>query len=109
MEIYKHFFDARSHTKNPIPARIDGKSCWLAHEPAMVVMESASFRAVLRAGPSEMTRRFELGQADQYYCVIGRGVGDKNAISLFSSEERARRLYQEALNRHDQDSRWQRV
>jgi hypothetical protein len=76
----------------------------------MLVIESVSFRAVLRGGLSnKLTRRFELGKADQYYGVIGRGVGHRDTIDLYSSEQQARRHYEDAVSRHDKDTRWQRV
>jgi hypothetical protein len=92
----------------PVAARLNGKACWLAHAPTLSLIECATFQAVLRSGPSEMTRRFEFGKADQYYCVIGRGVRDVDTISLFSSPEQARQEYDDAVKRHDQDSHWQR-
>jgi hypothetical protein len=109
MEIYKRFFDARSHSRTPVAARLNGKLCWLAHLPTLSPIESATFQAVLRSGPSGMTRRFEFGKADQYFCVIGHGVGDASTIALFSSQERARHAYNDAIKRHEQDRHWQRV
>jgi hypothetical protein len=70
----------------------------------------SAFRVVLRGGLSDkLTRRFEFGRADQYYGVICRGVGDRDTIDLYSSEQQARRHYEHAVNRHDKDSHWQRV
>jgi hypothetical protein len=47
--------------------------------------------------------------ADQYYCVIGRGVRGADTISLFSSPEQARQAYDDAVKRHEQDGHWQRI
>jgi hypothetical protein len=109
MEVYKRFFDARSHSSMPVAAQLNGKACWLAHAPTLSLIESATFQAVLRSGPSGMRRRYEFGKADQFYCVIGRGVGDAATIGLFSSEELARHAYDDAIKRHEQDRHWQRV
>lgn len=110
MDIYKSFFEARGRSRKPVAAHIDGKNCWLAHEPAMVVTESVSFRALLRSGPSDtLTRSFELGTADAYHCVISRGIGADPRISLYTSEQQARRGYEDRVRHHDQNSLWERV
>jgi len=109
MDIFKRFFEARSHSSMPVAARLNGKPCWLAHVPTLSPIESATFQAVLRSGPSAMTRRYEFGKADQYYCVIGHGVGHTATIALFSSQERARQEYDNAIKRHEQDRHWQRI
>lgn len=110
MDIYKTFFEARGRSRKPVAAHVDGKNCWLAHEPAMTVTESVTFRALLRGGPSEtLTRSFALGKADAYHCVICRGIGADPRISLYTSGLLARHDYENQVKHHDQDNFWQRV
>ena len=109
MNTYKDFFDARSESNHPLYAHLDGQGCWLVHKPLPHVIESASFRAIFATGPSDLTRSFELGKADQYYCTVCRGVGDEEIVNLYSSEQQARQHYEDAVNRCDNDSQWQRV
>jgi hypothetical protein len=110
MKIYKRFFDARGKSSRPLHALLNGQGCWLAQKPYPHVIESTSFRAILHRGVSDMTRSFELGQADEYYCSICRGIGDHDLINLYSSEEQARQHYEAAVSRHTGDSsHWQRV
>jgi hypothetical protein len=110
MKIYKRFFDARGRASRPVYALLDGQGCWLARTPLPCVIESASFHAILSTGLSHMARSFELGRADEYYCSICRGIGESDLISLYSSEQQARQHYEQAVNRHDTDSKhWQRA
>ena len=96
MEIYRRFFDARSLVSAPVRARVNGNRCWLAQVPTLMLIETAIFRAVLRGGPSGITRSFEFGKADDFYCVITRGVGAEDTVALFSSQEHARQEYVDA-------------
>jgi hypothetical protein len=110
METYWRFFDARSQARHPLYARLDGRGCWLTHKPSPCVIESVSFQAILHNGHSDnLTRSIELGKIDQYYCTARHGVGDGGIVSLYSSEQQARRDYEDAVKRHDGDSRWERV
>jgi hypothetical protein len=99
-----------SPSTHSIFARLDGKGCWLERKPSSHVTESASFRATPRNGPSDrLTRRYELGRVDQYYSAIHRGIGDGDLINLYSSEQEAQQDYKQAVNRCDEDVRWQRI
>jgi hypothetical protein len=110
MKIYRRYFDARSQSRNPVRARLDGEGCWLLHRPLTLVIETASFQAILRNGPSkELTRTFELGKADHYYSSICKGIGENDAINLYSSELEARQDYENAVKRCGRESCWQRV
>ncbi len=110
MKIYKRFFDARGQSSRPLYVLLDGHGCWLTQKLFPSVIESTSFRAVLSTGLSDITRSFELGQADEYYSSICRGIGENDLINLYWSEQQARQHYQEAVNRHDRDSsHWQRI
>ena len=102
-----HTHKRYSPSTSPVYTRVDGTSCWLAHNPSLEVSESASFQATLRSEPR--TRSYELGRADQYYSCICRGIDDQDMINLYSSEQQARDNYTDALTRYDNDSRWQRV
>jgi hypothetical protein len=106
METYKR----HNPSTCPVYAKLNGKGCWLSHKLTPIVIESATFRAVLRNGPSDLLKRnCELGQADQYYSSIRRGIGERDLIYLFSSEQAARQDYEDAVNRCDQDPHWQRI
>jgi hypothetical protein len=73
-------------------------------------MQTASFRAVLRAGASaHLIRSLELGCSDQYYTFIHRGVGERDLINLYSREEEARLAFEDALTSYEHDSRWQKA
>lgn len=110
MKCYKRFFDARGQSGRPLYALLEGQGCWLAHKPSPHVIESASFRAILRNGPSHLSRSFELGRAGKYYCSICRGIGESDLINLYVSEQQARQHYEDAVSRHDSDSsHWQRA
>jgi hypothetical protein len=110
MEIYKTFFDARRYSSEPLYARIDGKGCWLAREPEMLVLKSASFRALLRKGPSDrLIRNFKLGKVDQYYTSVCLGMGADSTANFYSSEQQAQQDFEDAVSRHDGNSHWQRV
>ncbi len=110
MKIYKQFFNARGKTSHPLYALLDGQGCWLTQQLYPRVIKSASFRAILSTGLSNITRSFELGQVDDYYSSICRGIGEKDLINLFSSEQQARQHYQDAVKRYDEDiSHWQRA
>lgn len=110
MKTYKRFFDARGKSARPLYALLDGQGCWLVQKPRPHVIESASFRAILRNGPSNLARSFELGQTGEYYSSICRGIGENDLINLYLSEQQAREHYEEAVNRHNSDSsHWQRV
>ena len=110
MKAYRRFFDARGQSSRPLYALLDGRGCWLAQRPLPHVIESTTFWAILRNGPSELSRTFELGRADQYYSSICRGIGETALINLYASEQQARRHYEDAVKRHDSDSsRWQRA
>jgi hypothetical protein len=105
MRTHKHY-----STTSSVYAHLDGKACWLERKPAPQVTEAASFRAVLRNGPSDhLTRRFELGRVGKYYSAICRGIGSSDLINLYSSEEQARQDYKDAVNRCDEDIFWQRM
>jgi hypothetical protein len=110
MKTYKRFSDARGQSSRPKYALLDGQGCWLVQKPFPRVIESASFRAILSRGLSDMTRSFELGQVGEYYSSICRGIDENDLINLFSSEKQARQHYEEAVSRHNCDSsHWQRV
>jgi hypothetical protein len=110
MKTYKRFYDARSQSRRPLYALLDGQGCWLVKKPVPHVIESTSFRAILSRGLSDLTRSFELGQTEGYYSSICRGVGENDLIHLYLSEEQARQHYEEAVSRHNSDSsHWQRV
>jgi hypothetical protein len=106
LKIYKR----HSPSTSPVYARLDGKGCWLSHKPLPNVTEAVSFRAILRNGPSDnLIRSFELGTAGEYYSSICRGIGERDLINLYSSEQEARQHYEDAVGRCNKDSHWQRI
>jgi len=73
-------------------------------------MQTASFRAVLRAGVSaHLIRSLELGWSDQYYTFVRRGIGERDLINLYSCEEEARVAFEDALRTYEHDSCWQKA
>lgn len=109
MKIYKRFFDARRQTSRPLHAHVNNHGCWLVEKPNPRVIESASFRAILRNKPSDLVRSFELGQTAEYYSSIIRGIGETDLVNLYVSERQAREHYEQAVSRHNNNStQWQR-
>lgn len=105
MKSYKRYA-----TAHPVYARLDGTGRWLEHTPHPHVSASASFRAILRNGRSDhQTLTYELGQVDQYYSAIRRGIGDCALVNLYSCQKQAQRDYEHAIERCEHDSRWERV
>jgi hypothetical protein len=107
MKTYKRF-SALSH---PVYASLDAQGCWLEYNPIPRVTESTSFRAIPFSGrlSERRTRSYELGQSDQYYSCICRGIGNDDLINLYSSEQQARQHYDAIVNRCEGTNRWDRV